>query len=114
MVVEYVAIERVLQRHSMLIQTAGGFFGNKGANSSYEQYDLVIIPEVDPFNNTLASYDSCPGDMSEGWVVPKYIYSPINHVLTLLSVINPRRSSSPDIPETLWPVFPPSSHLTST
>ncbi|KAF7718951.1 Uncharacterized protein PECH_006294 [Penicillium ucsense] len=43
-----------------------GFFGNSGANSSYEQYDLVIIPEVDPFNNTLASYDSCPGDSTEG------------------------------------------------
>ncbi|KAJ5201744.1 uncharacterized protein N7498_006407 [Penicillium cinerascens] len=43
-----------------------GFFGNSGANSSYDQYDLVIIPEVDPFNNTLASYDSCPGDMTEG------------------------------------------------
>ncbi|KAJ9299819.1 hypothetical protein DTO271G3_2703 [Paecilomyces variotii] len=43
-----------------------GFFNNIGANSSYSQYDLVIIPEVDPFNNTLASYDSCPGDMGEG------------------------------------------------
>ncbi|KAJ5896907.1 uncharacterized protein N7473_006306 [Penicillium subrubescens] len=43
-----------------------GFFGNSGANSSYEQYDLVIIPEVYPFNNTLASYESCPGDMTEG------------------------------------------------
>ncbi|KAI2788059.1 hypothetical protein POX_f08444 [Penicillium oxalicum] len=43
-----------------------GFFGNSGANSSYEQYNLVVIPEVDPFNNTLASYDACPGDMAEG------------------------------------------------
>ncbi|KAJ5669064.1 hypothetical protein N7462_010134 [Penicillium macrosclerotiorum] len=43
-----------------------GFFGNSGANSSYEQYDLVVIPEVYPFNNTLASYESCPGDMTEG------------------------------------------------
>lgn len=45
----------------------GGFFGNSGANSSYPQYDLVVIPEVDPFNNTLASYDSCPGDSREGY-----------------------------------------------
>ncbi|KAH8689450.1 putative extracellular phytase [Talaromyces proteolyticus] len=43
-----------------------GFFGNAGANSSYDLYDLVIIPEVEPFNNTLASYDACPGDESEG------------------------------------------------
>ncbi|KAL4902043.1 hypothetical protein BDW74DRAFT_158959 [Aspergillus multicolor] len=43
-----------------------GFFGNSGANSSYEQYDLVIIPEESEYNNTLASYDSCPGDMTEG------------------------------------------------
>ncbi|KAI9927228.1 hypothetical protein ASPWEDRAFT_165747 [Aspergillus wentii DTO 134E9] len=43
-----------------------GFFGNTGANSSYDQYDLVIIPETYPFNNTLASYESCPGDMTEG------------------------------------------------
>ncbi|KAJ5739867.1 hypothetical protein N7533_012651 [Penicillium manginii] len=43
-----------------------GYFGNSGANSSYDQYDLVIIPETSPFNNTLASYESCPGDMTEG------------------------------------------------
>ncbi|KAL5044330.1 hypothetical protein BDW71DRAFT_101077 [Aspergillus fruticulosus] len=43
-----------------------GFFGNTGANSSYEQYDLVIIAEESGSNNTLASYDSCPGDMTEG------------------------------------------------
>ncbi|OXV10963.1 hypothetical protein Egran_01276 [Elaphomyces granulatus] len=43
-----------------------GFFGNTGANSSYDQYNLVIIPEIEPFNNTLASYDSCPGDENEG------------------------------------------------
>ena len=46
--------------------SVGGFFGNTGANSSYSQYNMVEIPEVDPFNNTLASYDSCPGDMTEG------------------------------------------------
>lgn len=45
----------------------GGFFGNSGANSSYPQYDLVVIPEVDSFNNTLASTDSCPGDSREGY-----------------------------------------------
>ena len=44
----------------------GGFFGNSGANSSSDQYDLVIIPEVSGFNNTLASYESCTGDMAEG------------------------------------------------
>ena len=43
-----------------------GFFGNIGANSSYSQYDLVVIPEDDPFNNTLAPYDSCSGPSSEG------------------------------------------------
>ncbi|KAL2865259.1 histidine phosphatase family protein [Aspergillus lucknowensis] len=43
-----------------------GFFGNYGANSSYDQYDLVIITEESGYNNTLASYDSCPGDMSQG------------------------------------------------
>lgn len=44
----------------------GGFFGDTGANSSSDQYDLVVIPEASNFNNTLASYDSCPGDMTEG------------------------------------------------
>ncbi|KAJ5116284.1 Histidine phosphatase superfamily clade-2 [Penicillium angulare] len=44
-----------------------GFFGNSGANSSYDQYDLVIIPEEADFNNTLASYEPCAsGDMTEG------------------------------------------------
>ncbi|KAJ5585147.1 uncharacterized protein N7459_004947 [Penicillium hispanicum] len=43
-----------------------GFFGNSGANSSYDQYELVIIPEVSGFNNTLASYEACTGDMTEG------------------------------------------------
>lgn len=44
----------------------GGFFGNSGANSSYDQYDLVVIPEQANFNNTLASYEACTGDMTEG------------------------------------------------
>ncbi|KAH2878834.1 hypothetical protein KXV31_004694 [Aspergillus fumigatus] len=39
-----------------------GFFGNTGANSSYAEYDLVIIPEGDGLNNTLASDHACPGD----------------------------------------------------
>lgn len=56
----------VLSFLSLSDNGVGGFFGNVGANNSYEQYDLVVIPEVDPFNNTLASYDACPGDMSEG------------------------------------------------
>ena len=47
----------------------GGFFGNTGANSSYSQYDLVEIPEVDHFNITLAAYKSCPGDQAEGCVM---------------------------------------------
>ncbi|CAG8145991.1 unnamed protein product [Penicillium salamii] len=47
----------------------GGFFGNTGANSSYAEYDLTIIPELDDFNNTLSSTSSCteglePGDTS--------------------------------------------------
>lgn len=46
-----------------------GFFGNTGANSSYAEYDLTIIPEQDDFNNTLSSTSSCieglePGDVS--------------------------------------------------
>ncbi|KAH1271212.1 hypothetical protein KXW98_004312 [Aspergillus fumigatus] len=43
-----------------------GFFGNTGANSSYAEYDLVIIPEGNGLNNTLASDHACPGDKSEG------------------------------------------------
>ncbi|KAB8235163.1 histidine phosphatase family protein [Aspergillus alliaceus] len=44
-----------------------GFFGDRAANSSADLYDLVIIPEeVDYFNNTLASYVSCLGDMTAG------------------------------------------------
>ncbi|OOF90945.1 hypothetical protein ASPCADRAFT_155634 [Aspergillus carbonarius ITEM 5010] len=35
-----------------------GFFSNIGANNSYPQYDLVIIPEGDGYNNTLSG--SCP------------------------------------------------------
>ncbi|KAJ5728794.1 uncharacterized protein N7483_003302 [Penicillium malachiteum] len=38
-----------------------GFFGDRGAHASYDQYDLVILPEEILFNNTLASYYSCPG-----------------------------------------------------
>ncbi|KAJ5937800.1 hypothetical protein N7454_004142 [Penicillium verhagenii] len=46
-----------------------GFFGNIGAHASYDQYDLLAIPEKILFNNTLASYYSCPGgpgDQSKG------------------------------------------------
>lgn len=50
----------------LILTAAGGFFGNTGANSSYAEYDLVIIPEGDGLNNTLASDHSCPGDKSEG------------------------------------------------
>ena len=52
-----------------LADNIGGFFGNTGANSSYSQYDLVEIPEVDDFNITLAGYKSCPGDQAEGCVM---------------------------------------------
>ncbi|KAJ6032817.1 uncharacterized protein N7446_008890 [Penicillium canescens] len=43
-----------------------GFFGNTGANSSYSEYNLVIIPEVDDFNNTLSATDSCPKGTEPG------------------------------------------------
>lgn len=49
----------------MLIRSIGGFFSNIAANSSSSDYDLVIIPEGDGYNNTLSG--SCPnGDTSEG------------------------------------------------
>ncbi|KAJ5904429.1 histidine phosphatase superfamily [Penicillium tannophilum] len=38
-----------------------GFFGDRGGHASYDQYDLLVIPEKLLFNNTLASYYSCPG-----------------------------------------------------
>lgn len=44
----------------------GGFFGNEGANNSYSQYDLVIMPEGDGFNNTLAAGDSCGDKGNDG------------------------------------------------
>ncbi|KAJ5557963.1 hypothetical protein N7461_001935 [Penicillium sp. DV-2018c] len=48
-----------------------GFFGNTGANSSYSEYDLTMIPEESGFNNTLSSTDACtqgmePGDNAAG------------------------------------------------
>ncbi|KAA8645390.1 hypothetical protein EYZ11_000437 [Aspergillus tanneri] len=43
-----------------------GFFDNEGANSSYSEYDLVIIPEGNGYNNTLGSDHSCPGDKTAG------------------------------------------------
>lgn len=50
----------------LILTDTGGFFGNTGANSSYAEYDLVIIPEGNGLNNTLASDHACPGDKSEG------------------------------------------------
>ncbi|KXG51775.1 Histidine phosphatase superfamily, clade-2 [Penicillium griseofulvum] len=44
----------------------GGFFGNTGANSSYSEYDLTIIPEVKDFNNTLSSTSACPNGLEPG------------------------------------------------
>lgn len=46
---------------------ASGFFGNIGANSSYSQYDLVVMSETGHLNNTLAAANSCPGDSREGY-----------------------------------------------
>ncbi|KGO48221.1 Histidine phosphatase superfamily, clade-2 [Penicillium expansum] len=43
-----------------------GFFGNTGGNSSYSEYNLTIIPEVEDFNNTLSSTESCPNGMEPG------------------------------------------------
>ncbi|KAL2822171.1 histidine phosphatase superfamily [Aspergillus cavernicola] len=68
-----------------------GFFGNSGANSSYDQYDLVIITEESGFNNTLASYDSCPddtyaGDSAASIFIPRYT----KHAKSRLSPFLPR------------------------
>ncbi|KAK1144941.1 hypothetical protein N8T08_004656 [Aspergillus melleus] len=43
-----------------------GFFDNEGANSSYSEYDLVVIPEGDGYNNTLGSDHSCENSPSGG------------------------------------------------
>ncbi|KAE8148611.1 histidine phosphatase superfamily [Aspergillus avenaceus] len=44
-----------------------GFFGKSTADSSSDQYNLVVISETEgPFNNTLASYVSCPGHKTAG------------------------------------------------
>ncbi|KAJ5501323.1 Histidine phosphatase superfamily clade-2 [Penicillium expansum] len=43
-----------------------GFFTNIGANSSYPQYELVIIPEQSGFNNTLSSTDTCTKGLITG------------------------------------------------
>ncbi|KAJ5987439.1 histidine phosphatase superfamily [Penicillium sp. IBT 35674x] len=44
-----------------------GFFGDKGGHASYDQYNLLVIPEKLLFNNTLASYYSCPGSPESQW-----------------------------------------------
>jgi hypothetical protein len=81
---------------------AGGFFGNTGANSSYDLYDLVIIPETEPFNNSLASYDSCPGDESQGYVMlHKYISSLFRVAKSLIIVTKPLRCTFPNTLGTL-------------
>ena len=47
----------------------GGFFDNIGANSSYSQYDLVIMSEDDEYNTTLAFTDgACPTDYDVSYV----------------------------------------------
>ncbi|GFF37074.1 3-phytase B [Aspergillus lentulus] len=68
-----------------------GFFGNTGANSSYAEYDLVIIPEGDGLNNTLASDHSCPGDKSEGThSATKFIPRFTKHALSRLAYFLPK------------------------
>jgi 3-phytase len=49
---------------------ASGFFNNSDGGSSNTSYDLLIIPEGEIVNNTLASYDSCPnsGDTIIGYI----------------------------------------------
>ena len=57
--------------HLNVIQA--GFFGNIDANNSYSQYDLVVIPEVDRFNNTLASSKACLIDSDVGYVASQIL-----------------------------------------
>ncbi|KGO65768.1 Histidine phosphatase superfamily, clade-2 [Penicillium expansum] len=68
-----------------------GFFGNSGANSSYDQYNLVVIPEQADFNNTLASYETCTFDYSEGDNAAEvFISRYTKHARTRLSAYFPR------------------------
>ncbi|BAE62612.1 unnamed protein product [Aspergillus oryzae RIB40] len=67
-----------------------GFFGNSGANSSYDQYDLVVILETTGFfNNTLASYVSCLGDKTAGdesaqVFIPRYTKNALSRLASYL------------------------------
>ncbi|KAJ5301904.1 hypothetical protein PENANT_c062G01728 [Penicillium antarcticum] len=66
-----------------------GFFGNSGANSSYSEYELVVIPEESDFNNTLASYETCTGDYVEGdnsaeKFIPRYTKNARSRLSTFL------------------------------
>ncbi|KAF9895205.1 hypothetical protein FE257_000107 [Aspergillus nanangensis] len=45
---------------------ASGFFGDVDADPSYDQYDLVIMPEGHGINNSLAADHSCGGDLTPG------------------------------------------------
>ncbi|KAJ5097407.1 hypothetical protein N7456_008128 [Penicillium angulare] len=81
-----------------------GFFGNRDAHGSHEQYDLVVLPEQLYFNNTLASYYACPGapgsqsggDDKAREFIPRYLnearsrlspYFPSDFNLTTLDVL---------------------------
>ncbi|KAJ5224949.1 hypothetical protein N7468_006174 [Penicillium chermesinum] len=54
-----------------------GFFGNTGANSSYAEYNLVIIPEEENFNNTLSSTSVCTNG-SENAAIDELIFTGIS------------------------------------
>ncbi|KAJ5817495.1 phytase [Penicillium robsamsonii] len=43
-----------------------GFFADGDATSAHDHYNLLVIPEGPGLNNTLAPYDVCSGDMTEG------------------------------------------------
>ncbi|KAJ5290794.1 hypothetical protein N7478_000045 [Penicillium angulare] len=63
-----------------------GFFSNVGAKSSYEDYNLVIIPEEDGFNNTLTPSSSCTGGQEAGFSGLKhYQYALAKSVLKRLT-----------------------------
>ncbi|KAE8393309.1 histidine phosphatase superfamily [Aspergillus alliaceus] len=64
-----------------------GFFGHSDANKSFE---LVVIPEGDGVNNTLAAEHSCPGDLKEGThASEEFIPRMIKHPLARLSKLFP-------------------------
>ncbi|KAJ5180942.1 Histidine phosphatase superfamily clade-2 [Penicillium capsulatum] len=80
--------------HPRILESArwwlSGFFGNTGANSSYSEYNLVIIPEEDKFNNTLSSTSSCTNGTSVGDLgVKKWVPELTKSALKRLSALLP-------------------------